>query len=101
MAYFAHPTHSSASAPDGLDVVGQRQAALLLPWPNDLLTLFSLRMAGHGMSISRIDMQCDPRYALKQLLDAREMGDATLALIAEQLFRCFEVHQSGLSAQTH
>ena len=73
----------------------------MLPWPDDLLMLFGLRMSSHGMSISRIDMRSDARYALRQLSDAREMGDATLARIADELFRCFEAHQSGLLGQTH
>lgn len=73
----------------------------MLPWPDELLTLFGLRMSSHGMSISRIDMLSDARYALRQLNDAREMGDATLARIADELFRCLDASSSGLQGQTH
>jgi hypothetical protein len=72
-----------------------------LPWPEDLLALFSLRMSSHGMSISRIDMLVDAHYALQQLAYARDMGDASLALMADELFRCFQAHQSGLPLQAH
>ncbi|AOW13099.1 hypothetical protein LPB72_07580 [Hydrogenophaga crassostreae] len=76
------------------------QHAMLL-WPDDLLTLFSLRMSSHGMSISRIDMRCDTQYALQQLHDAQDMGDRALALIADELFCWFKARQSGLSGHPH
>ena len=63
--------------------------------------MFSLRMSGHGMSISRVDMTGNPQYALQQLMHAREFGDATLSVMADELFRCFEAHQSGLGASAH
>lgn len=72
-----------------------------LPWPQELLTLFSLRMSSHGMSISRTEMLADAHYALQQLTYARDMGDATLALMADELFRSFQAHQSGLPLQAH
>ena len=72
-----------------------------LPWPEDLLALFCLRMSSHGMSISRIDMLVDAHYALQQLAYARDMGDPSLALMADELFRCFQAHQSGLPLQAH
>ncbi|WP_168708507.1 hypothetical protein [Hydrogenophaga sp. PAMC20947] len=58
-------------------------------------------MSNHGTSISRIDMPCDSRYALQQLHDARDMGNPTLAQMADTLFRSFETYQSGLSRQKH
>lgn len=70
--------------------------AQALPWPEALLTQFGLRMASHGMSISRIGMQVDTGYALQQLAHAREMGDASLAALAEELFHCFQIHRSWL-----
>jgi hypothetical protein len=72
-----------------------------LPWPDELLTLFSLRMSSHGMSISRVAMRGDARYAMQQLSHARDMGDTTLSLIADELFRWFEARPSGLSGQAH
>lgn len=53
------------------------------------------------MSISRIDMTVDASYALQQLAHARDMGDPTLALVADRLLRCFEAHQSGLPWKAH
>ncbi len=78
-----------------------REHALVVPWPQGLLGQFSLRMAGHGMSISSSHMQGNPGYALQQLAHARAMGDETLALLAGQLFRFYESHQSGLSTPSH
>lgn len=75
---------------------GWRERAPAIPWPQDLLEAFSLRMAGHGMSISRPLMLCDKCYALRQLVDAQTLGDETLRLLSVQLFRHFESRQSGL-----
>jgi hypothetical protein len=72
-----------------------------VPWPEDLLGLFSLRMARHGMSISRIHMLGNPGYALQQLAHARAMGDDTLGMLASQLFRFYESHQSGVHTAPH
>lgn len=78
-----------------------REQALAVPWPEELLSQFALRMAGHGMSISRTHMRGNPRYALQQLAHARALGDDTLNLLVGQLFRCFEAHQSGVGAPSH
>jgi hypothetical protein len=75
---------------------GWREREPAMPWPQELLEAFSLRMAGHGMSISRPLMLCDKCYALRQLVDAQTMGDETLRLLSAQLFRHFEARQSGL-----
>ncbi|MBL8387447.1 MAG: hypothetical protein JNK17_04470 [Hydrogenophaga sp.] len=75
---------------------GWRERAPAMPWPQELLEAFSLRMAGHGMSISRPLMLCDKCYALRQLVDAQTLGDETLRLLSVQLFRHFEARQSGL-----
>ena len=72
-----------------------------LGWPESLLTRFSQRMAYHGLTVHRDDMQTDPRYALTQLLSARELGDPALAVMSEALFRCFEERQSGLAHSAH
>ena len=101
MAHLAHPTFPHAAAAPARDAVGKGYRTSSAPWPEELLTVFSLRMSSHGMSISRLEMQRDVRYALQQLRDARDMGDATLALMAEELFRHFEIHQSGLLHHTH
>lgn len=69
-----------------------------MPWPPELLEAFSLRMAGHGMCVSRALMVCDRRYALQQLSDAHNLGDDTLRLMAVQLFRHFESSQSGIGS---
>lgn len=75
-----------------------RERELALPWPPELLQAFSLRMAHHGLSVSRVLMLCDRRYALQQLADARKLDDDSLSLMAVQLFRHFEAHQSGIAA---
>lgn len=98
-------THTSADVRDLLSLGDQRWAQqpqpwrereLALPWPPELLQGFTLRMASHGMSVSRALMMCDRRYALRQLLDAHNLADETLRLMAVQLFRHFEARQSGI-----
>ncbi len=101
MAYSSPNPSSRAAVSEAPDALGMRSTRPLLPWPDDLLIRFSLGMSSHGLSISRIDMLQDPRYAFRQLHDAQAMGDPTLARIAEQLFRCFEAHQSGLPSRRH
>ncbi len=73
-----------------------RERELAMPWPPELLESFTLRMAGHGMCVSRALMMCDRRYALQQLKDAHNLADDTLRLMAVQLFRHFEARQSGI-----
>lgn len=75
-----------------------REREVAMPWPPELLEAFTLRMAGHGMCISRALMMCDRRYALQQLKDAHNLADDTLRLMAVQLFRHFEARQSGIRA---
>jgi hypothetical protein len=50
-----------------------------------LLTQFSLRMASHGMSISRTQMGSDLAYGQQQILHARELDDVLLHQLADQL----------------
>lgn len=75
-----------------------RERELAMPWPPELLEAFTLRMAGHGMCVSRALMMCDRRYALQQLKDAHNLADDSLRLLAVQLFRHFESRQSGIRA---
>lgn len=75
-----------------------REREVALPWPLDLLEIFTLRMAGHGMCVSRALMLCDRNYALQQLVHAHNLADDALRLLAVQLFRHFEARQSGISA---
>jgi hypothetical protein len=75
-----------------------RERELAMPWPPELLEAFTLRMAGHGMCVSRSLMTCDRRYALQQLKDAHNLADDSLRLLAVQLFRHFESRQSGIRA---
>lgn len=75
-----------------------RERELAMPWPPELLEAFTLRMAGHGMCVSRVLMMCDRRYALQQLKDAHNLADDSLRLLAVQLFRHFESRQSGIRA---
>ncbi len=73
-----------------------REREPALPWPLDMLEDFSLRMAGHGLSISRPLMLSDRCYALQQLVSAQTLGDETLRTLSTQLFRHFEMRQSGI-----
>lgn len=73
----------------------------VLPWSDELLSQFGLRMASHGMSISRVQMRSSPGYALQQMAHARALGDDTLELLVVQLFRCYEAHQSGVHTPSH
>jgi hypothetical protein len=79
----------------------RRESARALPWPDDLLSQFGLRMASHGMSISRTQMQASPGYALEQLAHARALDDDRLQLLVVQMFRQFEAHQSGVPFASH
>lgn len=101
MAYSTSIPSFAVAAPDASEASAPRRVRPVLPWPDELLVRFSLCMSSHGMSISRIDMLHDPRYAFQQLHDAQAMGDPTLSLIADELFRCFESHQSGLPSRRH
>jgi hypothetical protein len=65
-------------------------------WPDELLEAFCLRMSSRGMCVSRALMQHDRRYGLEQLSHAHNMADDTLRMMAVQLFRQFEAHQSGI-----
>lgn len=75
-----------------------RERELVMPWSQDQLVAFSLRMAAHGMSISRSLMLCDRRYALQQLVHAHSLDDAALRVLAVQLFRHFEARRAGGAA---
>ena len=101
MAYFSKPSPSCAPSLTAHHVMVHEARQAAWPWPDELLASFSLSMATHGMSISRIGMQSDTRYALQQLHDARGMGDATLAQMADELLRCFEAQEPGRSALAH
>lgn len=71
-----------------------RERDLALSWPQDLLEAFSLRMAAHGMSLSRPLMLCDRPYALQQLVHAQNMADASLRDLAKQLLTHFDFRRT-------
>ena len=75
-----------------------RERELALAWPLELLENFSLRMAGHGMCISRALMVCDRQYAVQQLTYAKGMDDPHLHDMAVQLFTHYEARPSGVRA---
>lgn len=75
-----------------------RERELALAWPQELIDVFSRRMASHGMTINQAQMLCDRRYALQQLGLAHNTTDDTLRWMATQLFRHFESRQSGVSS---
>jgi len=106
----SRPSSSESQAAEAMPLLAQgderwaqrqpqwRERELAMAWPNDLLEAFSLRMASHGMCVSRALMLCDRRYALQQLVHAHNMADDSLRLMAAQLFRHFEARQSGIPA---
>ena len=75
-----------------------RERELALAWPLELLENFSLRMAGHGMSISRALMMCDRQYAVQQLTHAQGMEDVCLHDMAAQLLTHYESRPIGVRA---
>ena len=76
----------------------QRETDVALEWPDDLMLSFSLRMAVHGMSVSRTLMTCDRRYAMQQLMFAHSLPDTRLQKLAAQLMRHFDDRQVGREA---
>ena len=67
----------------------------------DLLAQFSLRMACHGMSISRTHMRFDPGYAQQQLGHALGMDDRCLRALAERLSAAVDAAAPAQPATTH
>lgn len=78
--------------------VQSRETDVAMEWPEDLMLSFSLRMAVHGMSISRTLMVCDRRYAMQQLMFAHSLQDIRLQKLAAQLMFHFEERQIGRPA---
>ena len=64
--------------------------------PARLLRAFVLRMAGHGVAVSCIRMQCDGPYALQQLACAHCTNDDDLRVMAMTLFLDFENRPAGV-----
>ena len=67
------------------------------PWPVAALHAFTLRMAGHGFSVSNTLMNYDRTYALEQLRYAHTLADDVLRELAMELFRHFERERSGIA----
>ncbi len=65
-----------------------RQA--LLGGASDLIEAFSLRMARHGMCVSRRMMLADPAYARQQAAHAHDIDDPLLVLMSLELMRQFD-----------
>ncbi|AOW13101.1 hypothetical protein LPB72_07565 [Hydrogenophaga crassostreae] len=76
-------------------LVKQRETDVAMDWPETLLEAFGLRMAIHGMRISRNMMMCDRRYAVQQLMSAFTLKDDELHDLAAKLFFHFEERQTG------
>lgn len=76
----------------------QRETDIAMDWPADVLLSFSLRMAVHGMSLSRTLMLCDRRYAMQQLMFAHSLPDKRLQQLAAELLFHFEERQIGRPA---
>jgi hypothetical protein len=65
-------------------------------WPPSAIQDFSVRMAGHGFSVSGSMMNHHRSYALEQRRHAHSLADDKLREMAVELFRSFERRQSGL-----
>jgi hypothetical protein len=59
-------------------------------WSSSALQAFTMRMAGHGFSVSSTLMNYDRVYALEQLQMAHALADAPLREMAMELFRQFD-----------
>ena len=66
-------------------------------WPSPVIQDFTIRMAGHGFSVSGTMMNQDRGYALEQLGQAHTLADDRLREMAMELFRQFERQQSGVA----
>jgi len=66
-------------------------------WPSRVIQDFTIRMAGHGFSVSGTMMNQDRGYALEQLRQAHTLADSGLRELAVELFRHFERQQSGVA----
>ena len=62
-------------------------------WPRSVLQTFTIRMAGHGFSVSGTLMNQDKAYALEQLQQAHTLADDKLRELAMELFGYFERRQ--------
>lgn len=67
----------------------------LLGGAADLIEAFSLRMARHGMCVSRRMMLADPSYARQQAAHAHTLDDPLLVLMSLELLRQFETDPSA------
>lgn len=64
-------------------------------WPSHAIRDFTVRMAGHGFSVSGTMMNHDRGYALEQLRHAHALADDVLREMAVELFRHFQPRPSG------
>jgi hypothetical protein len=65
-------------------------------WPRSVLQTFTVRMAGHGFSVSGTLMNHNRAYALEQLRHAHALADDKLRELAMELFHYFEKKQPPL-----
>ena len=72
----------------------QEPQVALLGGATDLIEAFSLRMARHGMCVSRRMMLNDPAYARQQATHAHSLDDPLLVLMSLELVRQFEADPS-------
>lgn len=87
----AHPQTVDSGRPARLPPVQPDE-----DWPFDALRDFTVRMAGHGLTVSSRMMAGNRRYAVEQLACAHALGDPILSELALALFRHFEQQRSGV-----
>lgn len=97
-AAFGLPLLAQGDARWAEKVVQPRESDVAMEWPEDLMLSFSLRMAVHGVKVSRTLMVCDRRYAMQQLMFAHSLQDTRLQKLAAQLLFHFEERQIGRPA---
>jgi hypothetical protein len=69
--------------------------------PTQLLSAFSLLMAGHGRCIQVSMMLGDREYAMWQLARAHTLGDIELREVAARLFAYFDDARAPVPAGLH
>ena len=83
---WSNPAFGSLDASDEFDALPDTAHYC----PTQLLSAFSLLMAGHGRCISTAMMLGDREYAMWQLARAHTVGDPELRVVAARLFGYFD-----------
>ncbi len=91
------PTLKSLDASDDFDAPPESAGYC----PTELLSAFSLLMAGHGRCINTEMMLGDREYAMWQLARAHTLDDRELRSVAARLFGYFDDRQAPVPVGLH